>query len=191
MTQTPQQTSANVQTFRDVIATTVMSSAFSLEAFLHHSFGIRYIGRKGFLGFVLIAQTALFCFPHDPKRPIAYLAGVYVLFWLVHQTGNWYRRWKNKVDGHTYYTGTPHLCRLLPFLSEGTIKRLEPLLVLGAAYGVYHLNRPIGFYLIYSGLALLFTSTYVAWNERRRALDLSDAVNLQRHTAENFRAIEN
>ncbi len=167
----------------------IYAVAWTAEAWLHRGFGVRFIGMKGPLGFGFIVLFAA-CWEHDDLRPIGVFLGFYTLFWMVAQLWAWCRRLRKKIDGHTRYSGRPHLLRLLPWCSEVTIKRLEPLLVLAAGYFIHHVNRPLGTYLIVAGSALIVTATFQLATEHERVLDMNDAVTGQQITAERYRELQ-
>jgi hypothetical protein len=172
------------------LAAIISAIAFTVEGVLHRNFGVRFIGMKGPLGFGFIALFAAFC-PRNEVLPLLVYLGVYTLLWIVAQLWAWYRRLRRKIEGHTRYSGIPHLMRLFPWCRETTIKRLEPFLVILIGYSIHHVNGPLGDFLMTAGGAFVLTATLQIAAERERVLDMNDAVASQRVTANSFRGLQN
>ncbi len=160
------------------------SVGVTCEIFLHRGFGRRWPGVCGMYGLVVLVLFPLF-WPPAEAGPLLCLLGAYIAACVLARIcalcsgGN---------GAHSRYSGNPRIARLLPFLSESTIKRLiEPMLVFSIGVAMLGVNQPLGVYLILAAWGL-FISTNVAevW-ARSRAQDLQDAVMEQRDIAERFR----
>jgi hypothetical protein len=156
--------------------------------FLHRGFGSAYVG-CGLLAFPLLLLFASF-FPNQNLRPLAAFAGTYGVLWLIATTNVVIRWWRGMERTHSRYNGHPHLCRLLPTWKEMNVKHLESLLVILLGYGIHHLNRPLGAYLLLAGAFVLMRDYSVAAMMRQRAVELNDAVLEQKEVAEQFRKMQ-
>ena len=57
-------------------------------------------------------------------------------------------------------------------------------------YGIHHLNRPLGDYLILAGVFVFLRGYSMASMMRQRAVELNDAVLEQKEVAEQFRQMQ-
>jgi hypothetical protein len=163
------------------------SFAATGEAFLHKGHGRRWPGIPGFIGLMVILFFPLL-WPTEDPHPLIWAMEAYVLACLVARIGIVSREFRGVIVVHSQYSGTPRIMRLLPFLSESTIKRLiEPVLVFTVGVFLLAVNKPLGSYLMVVAWGL-FISTNVAeaW-ARSRVQDLHDSAAEQREIAERFR----
>jgi hypothetical protein len=163
------------------------SLAATCEAFLHKGHGRRWPGIQGVIGLMVILFFPLL-WPTEDPHPLIWLMGAYLGACFLARAGIVSRQFNGKVVVHSQYSGTPRIMRLLPFLSENTIKRLiEPLLVFTTGFVLLPLNKPLGSYLILAAIGLsVSTNAAEAWM-RSRVQDLHDSVTEQREIAERFR----
>jgi hypothetical protein len=164
------------------------SIALTVEVFLHHSFGVRYVD-CGFLGVVVLFFFAGF-FPGQNPLPLYGYMVVYGLLWLIAGIGALRRRWSGKNIMHSKYTGHPYLWRLLPSWKEENVKQVEVLPVILLGYGVHHLNRPLGDYLMMAATLVFFRGYNLALQRRERVMEMNDHAIEQRLIAERFREIQ-
>ncbi len=90
---------------------------------------------------------------------------------LVARVGMFRRYWRGEYV-HSYYSGTPWLATLLPFLPEWFLKVwVEPPLVFFIGVNVATYNNPLGSYLVWAGLALFICEVQVAFEDSQRTAD--------------------
>jgi hypothetical protein len=160
--------------------------AVTVEVFLHKGFGRRYIGLQALLAFVLIPLWSSFWPEHDMRAQIIFMEAYFAML-VIARMGvicNWFRG----TQPHSYYSGTPHLCRLLPKLSENTVKKfVEPGVLLLVGLIVSDVSEPFGKYLMFAGICL-FLSIAIgdAWIQKR-AMDARDALIEQQSVADYLR----
>jgi hypothetical protein len=164
------------------------SLALSVEVFLHRAFGAGYVG-CGVAGFLLMFLFAKF-FPDQDVRPLAVFAGMYGVAWLIALINVLIRWWSGIHSTHSRYNGRPHLWALLPNWKEMNVKHLEALVVILLGYGIHHVNRPLGDYLLMAGAFVLLRGYGVASMMRRRAVELNDAVLEQKEIADQMRQMQ-
>jgi len=164
------------------------SLALSVEVFLHRGFGSGYVG-CGQLAFLVMFLFAKF-FPDQDMRPLIFFAGMYGVLWFIATINVLIRWWRGIRSTRSRYNGRPHLWKLLPSWKEMNVKHLESLLVILLGYGVHHLNRPLGAYLILAGVFVFLRGYSVASMMRQRAVELNDAVIEQKEVAEQFRQMQ-
>lgn len=164
--------------------------AMSVELFLHRgsSFGERYLGPHG-----LAAAAIMFFFPilwpqSDPM-PLMWTLVAYLVLWALARGQSAARRARGDLGVHSYYTGWPHLMRVLGRWGEVRIKRtLEPGLVMLAGMVVMGLNEPLGAYFLLAGIGLGVSVGASLQRERMRALDMQDALMEQRRITDLWRS---
>jgi hypothetical protein len=187
--QQPQQASqATSRVIAELIEGVARSICLTVEVFLHRGFGSRYVG-YGLVGTVVIFVFSLF-FAGQDIRPLFCFLVAYGVLWLIATAGTLIRRWRGKAMVHSRYTGFPFLCRLLPNWKEENVKHLEALAMILLGYGIHHLNRPLGDYLMMAA-ALVFLRGYnLAAQQRDRAVEMNDSVIEQQLVAERFRDMQ-
>jgi hypothetical protein len=166
----------------------IRSTALTVEIFLHRGFGVRYID-CGLLGMVVMFVFAM-CFPDQNTRPLLCFMAVYGVVWLITTICTLIRFWRGKNVVHSLYTGRPFLWRLLESWREQNVKYVEALLVILLGYGVHHLNRPLGDYLMVAASVVLLRGYNIAAQRRLRAMEMNDSVIEQRLVAERFRDMQ-
>lgn len=164
------------------------STALSVEAFLHRGFGSSYVG-CGVGAFIVMYVFSTF-FQRENLGPLAVFAGLYGIFWLIACINALIRRWRKMERVHSRYNGRPHFCRLLPGWQELNVKHLESLLVIFIGFVIWILNRPLGDYLMMAGVFVLVRGYFIASALRDRAVELNDAVIVQKEVAEQFRQMQ-
>jgi hypothetical protein len=161
------------------------SLALSVEVFLHRGFGSAYVG-CGPLAFLIMFLFVQFFYPAQDLRPLAVFAGIYGVLWLIATINVLIRWWRGVQSTHSRYNGRPHLSVAVPTWKEMNVKHLESLLVILLGFGIHHLNRPLGAYLILAGAFVLLRGYSLASMMRQRAVELNDAVIEQKEVAEQF-----
>ena len=157
-------------------------------SFLRTGFGERHLGLHAFLAVPLLMVYAAAWPAHDPRPLLAYLA-LYLVMCLVARAESLSRRLRGRRE-HSRYGGLPRIARLMPRLSEVTIKRVvEPLLVLLLAMVITPLNEPLGTYLLLTAFALCISVNMTAAYDHVRAVDMHDALLEQQQLTERFRAM--
>ena len=170
----------------NVLALAIRGWALTLEVFLHHSFGSRYIGPEGAVALGVMFLYTL-CWP--PQMMDMFL--LYTLSFLGLCMFHRFVMVATTLHGerqHSRYSGKPWLYLSNQWISELTFKRwLEPLLAL--AFGMYlaKSNPPLGVYLaLGSGCLFIPANESTIW-ERQRLRELNDAMIEQRYLAQRFR----
>lgn len=160
--------------------------ATSLEVFLHRDFGARYLGLQAAMVIVLIPLYCTACAGED-IRPMFGLLAAYFAMCVVNRLSSLGRN-AQVAANHSFYTGYPRLMRVLPWLSEMTVKKFaEPLLVFVAGVFVCAVSPALGVYLILGAFALMGSVMAVEDAQRLRAVEMNDAVIEQQIVAERFR----
>jgi hypothetical protein len=130
------------------------------------------------------------CFSGENVRPLAVFAGLYTVFWLVAVVNVLVRWWRGAARVHSHYNGRPFFCATLTNWKEINVKHLESFGVILLGYGILHLNRPLGAYLLMSGIVVLVRNYTIASAMRKRAVELHDAVLEQKEVGEEFRQMQ-
>jgi hypothetical protein len=178
----------NARIFADLVQGLARSICLTVEVFLRRGFGRRYVG-CGFMGVVVIFFFAQ-CFPYQDDRLLYCYLVVYGILWLFACVNVLIRCWRGKNNGHSHYSGTPYLWRLLPSWKVENVKKLEALAVILLGYGVHYLNRPLGDYLMLAA-ALVFMRAYnLVVQQRDAAIQMNDRAIEQRQVAERFREMQ-
>jgi hypothetical protein len=95
-------------------------------------------------------------------------------------------------NAHSFYDGTPRFFNPNGTMGELTFKRMvEPFLVMLAGLATSVLNLPLGMYLVGGAISMNFVNSMAHTMDRRRELDLHDAVFEQERLAEAFRRRRN
>jgi hypothetical protein len=187
--QTAQRPKPDTQAVAGLLEGVTRALALSVEVFLHRGFGAGYVG-CGPLALLLMFLFEQFFFSGQDAQPLVVFAGIFGVFWLIAAI-NALIRWFRKI--HTVrsrYNGRPHLCSLLRGWKETNVKHLESLLVIGFGFVVHLLSRPLGDYLMASGIFIFLRGWSMASMIRQRAVELNDAVLEQREIAEQFREMQ-
>jgi hypothetical protein len=171
--------------------------AIPTEVLLHKGFGRRYLGVSGFLAlFQMGLAILLFAYFHestlDPlydAKPLLAYFGLYVVayFFTIYATIK--RHWRGQIE-HTRYNGWP---RFLP-QRLGRFERsfkivIEPNAVFLVGLDLAHWNWPLGLYLMFNAFCMFWSNIISIRFERRRAMDLQDAVLEQQASAQALRSL--
>jgi len=166
----------------------IRGCCLSLEVFLHGRFGRAYIA-SGFAGVVAI-YCFIACFPNENQGPLFAFMEFYAVAWVTSLIVAWVRGLRGRDQLHSRYTGQPRLQRLLPNVSEETIKHLEAITVLAIGFWVRRLNTPLGDYLLTASAILLIRGLLMSASLRRQAMEMNDMVAEQTVVAERFRKMQ-
>lgn len=179
----PHDDSAIVSNFLDLF---VRAFAVTIEVFLHHRFGSRYLGAQAAMGLVLMPLFTVF-FPHANPFPLLAMTGLYLGFCVLARVDVLRRVSKGERE-HSYYSGWPYLMAIFRGWSELTVKQyVECLLAFIAGILLLPLNQPLGLYLMLAGLCVGACYTAYRGAERKRLRDMNDSLIDQRRVAEQFR----
>ncbi|HLN26912.1 MAG TPA: hypothetical protein VK395_04160 [Gemmataceae bacterium] len=112
-------------------------------------------GRACVLGWLAIPVWACI-FPRYDSRPMFAFWGLTTLFLLIHR----FRHWRLKANGYRPHSCFAGLSRLHRFGNNFARQVLEPLLT--GIVGVLCLqwNQPLGMYLVWSGMAMVVSTSY-------------------------------
>jgi hypothetical protein len=164
------------------------SVAVACELFLHKRHGRRWLGIQGVYGLMVILLFPLL-WPREDAGPLVWFMGAYVGACVLARAGVLCRGVQS--GGHSFYSGTPRIMRVLPFLSEPIIKRLiEPMLVFSIGMLALSANKPLGSYLILAALGLFVSTNAAEMQMQARVQDFHDAIAEQREVDERFRQSE-
>jgi uncharacterized membrane protein YoaK (UPF0700 family) len=156
--------------------------------FLHKSstFGERYFGAQAALAALIIFVFPVFAATQDPE-PMMWFLSAYLVAFIAARAGSIARRTRGEPSPHSFYTGTP---RLMGRLSEKAVKGgVEPVVVWLAGAVLSEFSPLLAGYLAIAGLGLLVSVNLTIAAERKRVLDMHDAFEEQRRTAEDWRAM--
>jgi hypothetical protein len=159
-----------------------------IELVLHdvRTFGVRSIGPR-----VLGAALLMFIFahfhPNENGAPLICFMSVTILLSIIAQIIAMVRR-RRGVVCHTRYNGRPLLMLLVP-LSEATIKRWEPLIVLLSGWLLHHINHPLGSFVVVAAYCMGIKVGLERVGMIERALDTSDALVEQTMVLESVRNV--
>ena len=161
--------------------------AISLEMFLHRDMGIRFPGGLGACVLLFVPLYGCFWEGHNLVPLFRFLIA-YVAMCFLHRISAVRQSICGRSSGHSYYNGTPIVCRLFKNLPEDQAKqRVEPVLVISSGLLCLVWNQPLGCYLIGGAIALLMSEGVAGMVKRQRVLDMHDAIIEQQLLAEQFR----
>ena len=150
--------------------------ATTLNVALHGPVGERYCGLPGLLAVpMLMIYASTFCQNSDSAPVVMFLIAYIVacLFW---RTYTLYRDWRLLPPIHTRTSGESWLHRLMPTLSDRTVKKIEPFLVAILGTAVLSVNVPLGAYLMIAAAAQALSLRISLTIERAKLLDGIDAM---------------
>lgn len=166
-----------------LIQVTIRSFARSVAVFLRKDLGSEYLGVAGVAALLIIPLFAGI-FPRAEAGPLLWFLAAYFGMVLVARVGMFRRYWRGE-HIYSFYSGTPRLATLLPFLPEWFLKVwVEPPLVFFIGVNVATYNNPLGSYLVWAGLALFICEVQVAFEDSQRTRRMRDARIEQLHTRE-------
>lgn len=166
--------------------------AAPVELFVHRlgSFGERYFGLQFIVAAVFLVFWPVLCSPHHDPRPMVAFLFASVFMYLCARSRTVKRIRKGEPQPHTRYSGTPWLMLIVRHMDEAKVKFfLEPVLVFIGGALMLNLSSPLGGFLIVSGLGMFIANSTSVRFERRRALDMHDALVEQRSVVERFREL--
>lgn len=161
--------------------------ATSVEVFLHHAPGTRYLGLQAAFVLVLVPFNVLFWERHD-IRGLLYFIPAYIAMCLIARLGM-LRRWKRGENCHSYYSGAPRFMGPKAKCSELTFKRVvEPVFVagIGASFCILG-QQPLGVYLMWAAACLFISVNASALYHDLQAVEMRDSILYQEQIAERFR----
>lgn len=161
--------------------------AFAMKVFLHSGMGRRAFGPAAFLVPLLIPVHAGF-WTESNFVPLIGLWYAYFVACVLHGLERGTRRKRGEANAvHTYYDGTPLLSRVLPWVSELTLKRTaEPVLLLLLAIPIGAWNGPLASFVVVGGFCLGFTYALEADSIQQEDDDLHDQMHEARWRSERF-----
>lgn len=176
----------DVRTTANLFAFGCQVLAVSTEVFLRTGFGPRYLGLQAGAAALAIPCFSIL-FPYEDTRPLLWFFMSYIGMCFLCRAGAVNRARRGETC-HSRYNGRPLIARVLPWISEATIKRMvEPALVFGIGLGLAEVNLPLGSYLMLSAFGLAATMALLEAHERQRVMDLYDGFIDQTVIAERFR----
>ena len=147
----------------------------TVEVFLRHSFGERYLNIFNCYGAVILLAVGYQFFGRE--EPLLWLyALAFILMCIVHRVSIW-RRKKKGMRWHSRYAGTSYdFWQFLPF-KQYTIQRyFEPALVLLLGFLIFNIFAdPLGGWLVVSALSLAVSAQIDAARFRNQVLDVMDS----------------
>jgi hypothetical protein len=165
-------------------------ASLPLELLLHNikTFGVRSVGPRAVMA-VLLMFIFIAAHPNDDCRPLFWFMILVIPLSIIAQFSAMLRRRRGE-PGHTRYSGKPYLLCLFPQLSEGTIKRLEPVVMLMVGGIIHHFNHPLGAFLLTAAVCLGITIGIVHRANCERALDMNDSLIDQQNAAASVRSMQ-
>lgn len=162
--------------------------AVTTEMILHKRFGKRYLSVLGSLAVLQCGAIFFLCgmyheLTRDPRAdpvPLFVFWLLYLLFYLDAIYFAIKSHWRGEIE-HTRYNGRPRLLpqRLARF--ERSFKTIfEPSLAGFIGWSIFQWNWPLGAYLLFNAICMFWEGAANFRFERRRAMDLQDAVIEQR-----------
>ncbi|MBX3395547.1 MAG: hypothetical protein KF841_09285 [Phycisphaerae bacterium] len=167
--------------------------AAPIELFIHRlgSFGERYFGFQFVAAAGFMVFWPVLCSPHHDPRPTLAFCFASVFMYLCARSRTVKRIRKGGPQPHTRYSGEPWLKFVFRRMNETKIKFfVEPVLVFIGGALVMSLSPPLGGFFIVSGLGMFIANSTSERFERRRALDMHDALVEQRSVVERFRELQ-
>jgi hypothetical protein len=157
------------------VALAIACLSLAPELLLHdpRTFGIRSAGPRAF-GTVLGMWVFALCYTIDNRMPLFALTALVALLAIVAHISALGRERRGEAC-HSRYNGRPWAVAIFP-ISEGRMKRTEPLLLVLSGWGLHHLNCPLGTFVITSGACYGLRVLLECMVTRTRALDFNDAL---------------
>ncbi len=149
--------------------------------FLRRGFGDKYINVQAGVALLILLFFGAFFPGYDPTLLYVYL-GAYILMCARHNISK-----RRGLAEHSMYSGTPRLMRFFG-ASEGTIKRRhEPLAVIALAFLTSLVDVPLGFLLLWSGVAIYMIESSAEQAVQARLREMNDLYLEQQSVLERFR----
>lgn len=172
----------------NVVAFLLSSISVTVEVFLRRRMGERSIGVRGLVGFVMLFVFGIF-FPGENLVPLFLFMWAFAAMCTVQRARALLRRWRG-VHGHSRYDGEPRIAALLPNWDELRLKRTgEPVVLAAIGFLALACNRPLGMWLLIAAAATAITVRLLEQAERRRMMDLGDAMIEQEVRSERLRTM--
>jgi len=148
----------------------------TLDLLFHNiwTFGVRSAGPRLWPA-VLVMFLWIACHPDDNCQPLFLFMILVIVLGCVAHFNAMLRHFRGD-DCQSRYTGKPHLMRLLPQLSEITIKRIEPWIALLAGYGIHVLNAPLGSFVIAAAIGMGIRVGVEYRGLRFRSMNINDTL---------------
>lgn len=189
-----QQPQDNAQQFHRAmiwLALVARALAASVEVYLHQTstFGVRYFGLQTAAAALILLVYPLFCEGPGVEALLGFLLA-YLLMCAAARVASAVQRLRGRTHEHSYYTGRPRIMRLVGRMSETTVKGVvEPALVFLGSVVTSHYSEPLGGYLMLAAAGLFISVQMALAADRRRALDMNDALIDQRRIVEQWRTM--
>lgn len=173
----------NARQMGNLVEVAISGWALSMEVWLRHGFGSRYIGIQGMAVIPIIVGFSMLCEGHD-IRPLYYFLLCYLGMVGLRRAEMAVRVRKGERN-HSRYSGTPVL---MPRWSEITVKKyVEPAVTFFVGILICQFNIPLGVYVFLGGVMLLLTIQSAERWVRMRVREMNDAVFDQEVISERFR----
>lgn len=152
-------------------------TTFAEVTFFRKGFGERYMqGFRPLLVVPLILLWPIF-WPQEDPMLVLLLLPMYLISCGINRIATLRRRAKGGPRVHSYYNGVPRLWRpTTSRLDETTFKsRVEPLVMLGMGIAALIISPPLGWFFIWTAIAMGIHANLLTMSDRQQALDLTDA----------------
>lgn len=151
-------------------------ATFAEVTFFRTGFGERYMqGFRPLLVIPLILFWPIF-WPQEDPTLVLLLLPMYLISCGINRIAGLRRRAKGGPQIHSYYNGHPRLWRPTSKLDETTFKcRVEPMVMLGMGIGALIISPPLGWFFVWTAIAMGIHTNLLNMSDRQQALDLADA----------------
>jgi hypothetical protein len=165
---------------------------FSLpaEMLLHFDVGETYIGLFGGMSMLLMFFFPIF-FPHSNPAPLLLFLLAFVVRGACHRALGLWKYFKGiRPTQHRKRPGTPWLARLTDRIPVRVWFWLEGPIFAIVGTGAVFLNKPLGFFMVLSGWALLVITGLRAVMHHNQMMELHDRMLEQQFTSEGLRELQ-
>ena len=161
--------------------------ATSVEVFLRHSFGCRYLGWQAVVVIPVVMFHLAYSGDNHPGALTLFLT-LYIVMGLLHRMSAFLAGWRGEIV-HSRYNGYPLLLPRSMRQQQLLFKRwVDPLIVIALGYWILNAGeRLLGTYLIFAGLALRFQGWLINQHQSILLLDMRDAAIEQQILVDRFR----
>jgi len=167
----------------NIVEVAISGWALSMEVWLRHGFGSRYIGIQGAVVIPLMFFYSMLWEGHD-IRPLYFFLLCY-LGLVAYRRAEMAMRVRRGERNHSRYSGTP---ALMGKRSEIAVKKyVEPAFTFFVGILICQFNIPLGVYVFLGGIMLLLTIQSTERWVRMRVREMNDAVFDQEVISERFR----
>ena len=125
-----------------------------IHAFIRHRFGAKYFGLWEIIGMfvpIFFVMTVA-CFAPIPMSVVPSLGTIYIFLMIWHRMQG--VSLSKKSIRHSQYNGYPWLCHVLPFSEDIVKRRVEPVALVLAGFGVVVFDPCLGIFLMVGGFAI-------------------------------------